>query len=74
MTCRELCELLCEYIDGELPAELSAEIRRHLDECPPCVHYEASYRLTISLTRQLPAAEMPPETAERLLRKVMDEQ
>jgi anti-sigma factor RsiW len=66
MNCRDLCELLCEYVAGELDAALCEAIRRHLEECPPCLHYEATYRLTITLSRRLPPAEMPAETAERL--------
>ena len=66
MTCRELDELLFEYIQGELDADLCQHISKHLTLCPHCVAYLESYRITIQLTRRLPAAPVPPELAERL--------
>jgi anti-sigma factor RsiW len=66
MTCRRLAEVLLEYVAGELPPEEGDRIRRHLCECPPCVAYLETYELTIRLTRQLPAAPVPPELLERV--------
>jgi anti-sigma factor RsiW len=66
MTCRDVTELLIEYIAGELAAEQAEHVRQHLDDCPPCVHYVATYHLTIQLTRRLPAAEPPPALLDRL--------
>jgi len=66
MTCRELTELLIDYIQGDLDAELCEHISRHLSACPPCEAFVATYRITVQLTRRLPAAPMPPELAERL--------
>ena len=66
MTCRELSELLIDYIQGELDADLCEHVCRHLTLCPPCDAFVATYRITIQLTRRLPAAPMPPELAARL--------
>jgi hypothetical protein len=66
MTCRELAELLFEYTQGELDPALCEHISRHLSDCPPCLAYMESYRITIQLTRRLPPAPMPPELAQRL--------
>ncbi len=66
MTCRELAELLIDYIQGELEPEIHEHVSRHLSCCPPCEAYVSTYRITIQLTRQLPAAPMPPELAEKL--------
>jgi anti-sigma factor RsiW len=66
MTCRQLAEALLEYVAGELPPEECDRIRRHLCQCPPCVAYLESYELTIRLTRQLPAAPVPPQLLERV--------
>jgi anti-sigma factor RsiW len=77
MTCRELTELLLEYIQGELDPDLCEHIHRHLSLCPPCEAYVETYRITIQLTRRLPAAPMPPELAERLedaLREMKDQE
>ena len=35
--CREALARLDLYLDGECEAALEATIRRHLDDCPPCV-------------------------------------
>ena len=71
MTCRELAELLCDFIEGELTADQRRHIEEHLCDCPPCVIYVETYRLTITMTRKLPSAPLPPQLAERL-RAVMD--
>jgi anti-sigma factor RsiW len=71
MTCRELVELLCDFIDGELTAEQRRHIEEHLGDCPPCVIYVETYRLTITMSRKLPTGPLPPQLAERL-RAVMD--
>jgi anti-sigma factor RsiW len=65
--CRRLGELLHDYIVGELPPEQLATLQAHIDQCPPCEIYVTTYRLTITMTRRLPPAEMPPDVAERLL-------
>jgi anti-sigma factor RsiW len=66
ITCRQLTEVLLEYVSGELPPEQCDHIRRHLCECPPCVAYLETYQLTMKLTRQLPAAPVPPQLLDRV--------
>jgi anti-sigma factor RsiW len=66
MTCRQLAETLLEYLCGDLPPEQCDHIRRHLCECPPCAVYLETYELTIKLSRQLPAAPVPPQLLERV--------
>jgi anti-sigma factor RsiW len=67
MTCREAVEFLMDYLDGALPAEQRATFERHLERCPPCLKYLASYRETVRLGRSLcadpeePAGEEIPE-------------
>jgi mycothiol system anti-sigma-R factor len=49
--CREAIEVLYEYIDGELTEDRRLLIRRHLDDCPPCVdafEFETELRVVIS--------------------------
>jgi mycothiol system anti-sigma-R factor len=36
--CREALHRLYHFLDGELTEERRVEIRRHLDECEPCLH------------------------------------
>jgi anti-sigma factor RsiW len=66
MTCRELMELLIDYVQGELEPGLCEHISEHLTLCPPCETFVSTYRITIQLTRRLPASPMPPELAARL--------
>ncbi len=73
MTCRELAELLLDYLDGTLPPEQAEHLRAHLADCKPCVHYVATYELTIQITRRLPPTPPPPELLERLRAATRDD-
>jgi anti-sigma factor RsiW len=66
MTCRQCAELLLEYLEGDLEGERAERIRQHLEACPPCVTFMETYRITITLTRKLPCAELPADVAQRL--------
>lgn len=52
ITCREISEFLLAYLERELEPEARAEFERHLNYCPPCVHYLDGYRETIELVRR----------------------
>jgi anti-sigma factor RsiW len=52
ITCREISEFLLSYLERELDPEARAEFDRHLNLCPPCVHYLDGYRETIELVRR----------------------
>jgi anti-sigma factor RsiW len=70
MTCRELIELLYDFAHGELAAEIEAICRQHLDDCPDCRAYLASYLTTRRLAREAgadPAAEAPEQLLEQIL-------
>lgn len=71
VNCRQLVELLIDFVSGECPEEIRRHIEEHLGNCPPCVVYVDTYRLTIQMTRKLPQVPMPPQLVERL-RKVVD--
>lgn len=65
--CRRLADLLHDFVSGELPPEEFASLQAHIEQCPPCGVYVSTYRLTITVSRQLPPAELPPDVARRLL-------
>jgi anti-sigma factor RsiW len=67
ITCRELCQLLIDFVADELSEEHRTLVEKHLCLCPPCVTYVETYKLTIQLTRQLPAGPVPDGLRERLL-------
>ena len=49
--CTEAVEVLYHYLDGQLTAERRILIRRHLDDCPPCLDafdFEAELRTVIA--------------------------
>jgi anti-sigma factor RsiW len=49
VTCQELVEFLMKYLDGELSAGEQSRFERHLEECPDCVAYVATYQETVRL-------------------------
>ena len=66
MTCREFAELLYDLVAGELSAEDHERVQQHFVKCPPCVAFAESYRLLISLSRQLPCDEVPVHVEQRV--------
>jgi len=49
--CNETIERLYTYLDGELTDERRIEIKRHLDDCPPCLDafdFESELRQVIA--------------------------
>jgi len=49
--CQEALEELYTFLDGELTVEKRAHIKRHLDDCNPCLEaydFEAELRIVIS--------------------------
>jgi mycothiol system anti-sigma-R factor len=65
--CIETIELLYEYLDGELAEHHRVVIRRHLDDCPPCVDafdFEASLRALIARRCQ---ESPPPSLRDRVM-------
>ena len=73
MTCQELSDILFEFLNDELDPSQSATIHSHLEACPHCVHFVATYQITIEVSRRLPVAPLPPELVERLQRALADE-
>lgn len=64
--CRSLCDLLGDYVDGALEPEVAAELETHLQHCPPCERFLASYRMTSRVCREHLAKAMPEAMSERL--------
>ena len=50
--CEDALHTLYDYLDGELTDERRATIRRHLDQCQPCLHaYDFESELKIVVAR-----------------------
>jgi len=73
MTCQELIDFLMDYLDEELAAEQRQVFEEHLRECPECVTYVETYRLTIHVTRlACEASEGPCEKPpDRLVQAIL---
>lgn len=76
ITCKELISFLADYVEQSLPPETLFEFERHLNVCPSCVAYLASYRETIVITRRANVSpkllqdEAPPELITAILASV----
>ena len=71
--CREALERIYHYLDGELTPQVRSEIKRHLDDCPPCIdafHFEAELRVVIARGCQ----ERVPETLRVRIATLIEEQ
>ena len=51
MTCREIVEFLLDYFNDDLSPEQRVHFEEHLAECPECVAYLFSYRMTVGVTK-----------------------
>jgi anti-sigma factor RsiW len=65
--CQECIDLLVDYLEGELSPERTRALEIHFDLCPACWQFVQSYRQTIDAARRLPAEDIPPELAQRLI-------
>jgi len=74
VTCRELVEFLMDYLDGQLSEPERRCFEDHLEECPGCVAYLATYQETIRLGKEACTAGddmLPPDLPEDLVRAVL---
>jgi hypothetical protein len=72
MTCAELMDALVDYLGEELVVERRETFKLHIDGCPKCGPYVATYTHTVKVTRALPkCGSLPPEVEARL-RKVLE--
>ena len=73
MKCREFVEFLMEYLDGGLGASERSVFECHIEDCPACMNYLASYRETVRLGHSVcaPDAEVPPDVPEELVQAIL---
>ena len=74
MTCRELVEFLMDYLDGQLSGPERMCFEEHLEECPDCVAYLATYRKAIRLGKEACTAgndSIPTDVPEELVRAIL---
>jgi len=73
ITCRELIEFLDDYVADALPADQRERFEAHLEICPACVDYLASYCDTMRLEAEAFDGDAPLVDAvpEELVRAVL---
>jgi anti-sigma factor RsiW len=73
VTCQELVEFLLSYLDGELSAGERNRFERHLEECPDCVAYLATYQEAVRLGKAVCTCgeTIPRDVPYQLVQAVM---
>ncbi len=74
MTCRELIEALIDFTGSEQPPAERRYFEEHLDLCPDCRSYLASYRVTVELGRRVvrhPETGDTQDLPEELVRRIL---
>lgn len=71
MTCTELMDALADYVSEELVVEVRETFRLHIDGCPKCGPYVATFTHTIKVSRALPKCGPLPPALEARLRKAL---
>lgn len=72
--CKETMEKLYEFLDGELTDARRVVIRRHLDDCSPCLEafeFESELRVMISSKSK---ERCPEELLSRIAKVIRAEQ
>lgn len=65
--CKDVVDNIMEYIDDELDNKTLTELETHLDECPECRSFVATYRRMLELSGNLRNKKfVTPEVRSRL--------
>ena len=68
MDCSRAIEQVYLYLDGEMDDTDCAEVRRHLEDCAPCLRaYGLEQVVKTIVARSCGCDETPPDVKERLL-------
>ncbi len=66
--CSQALENVYLYLDGEMPDEDCAQLRRHIEECSPCLReYGLEQAFKALIARSCGCEPTPPEIRERLI-------
>jgi anti-sigma factor RsiW len=72
--CKDVIAHLGDFVDRELPLPQRSAIESHLDECPDCTSFLASYQHVVSSAAELREPEEPlPVDVQNRLRKALNE-
>lgn len=59
LTCQSGVELLMDYLEGHATADQRAAIEQHVQVCPRCLAFIASYQETPRILRKATECELP---------------
>jgi anti-sigma factor RsiW len=73
ISCRELIDFIASYLDDELSSVERERFEAHLNACPACVDFLASYRETLRATADAFADDdaVPESVPEELVQAVL---
>jgi len=74
MECARTWDRLSAYLDGDLPEQEREGIAQHLRQCARCAEEERALKETLTLLRNLPAGQAPPELIEGVRLRIGKEQ
>ena len=57
--CLRVFEMLSKYLDRDLPAGDCDEVRRHVEDCPPCIEFLDGLRRSVDLCRHYRVEDEP---------------
>ena len=64
--CRDVIGLLSEYIEGGLSPDDTRRVDAHFADCPPCVEFLATLKMTRTAVASLSERDVPPECRRAL--------
>jgi len=74
LDCKDVVARMGDYIDQELPLTQRDAVDNHLDECPECTAFFASYNHVVQSAAELREPERPlPVDVQNRLRRALNE-
>jgi len=74
MTCRDMVQFLMDYLSEDLPDDTRTIFELHVNACPDCVTYLATYREPVVLCREsfkVREQDVPVEVPEDLIQAIL---
>jgi anti-sigma factor RsiW len=59
LDCQEVIDRLGDYVDGDLDVRSRDAVENHLDQCPECAAFFASYKHVVDSAAELREPEQP---------------
>ena len=73
LCCKDIADLSSDYVDNSLAPSLAAQFRAHMNSCPDCNTFYATFRATVLTLRSLPTRTAPPDLKDRIRSRIAAE-